>query len=287
MLIIAAVAALLICLEIYLELHRFQVTTYKIDTEKLKKSDGRLTIVFLSDLHNHVYGADNQELIRAIETAKPDYIFAGGDMLIGRKGKHSGEAAKHLMKAITRIAPVYAANGNHEQRMHEQTERYGAAFADYKEELEKADVKWLIDENTTLFWGNSKIALTGIELPMDCYRRPRKHWLQVEDIEERVGKREEDTYQILLAHHPDFARTYQKWGADLTLSGHLHGGVARLPFLGGVISPQIGLFPKYSGDCYDVDGSKIVVSKGLGTHTVNLRFWNPAELIVLHIEGKM
>lgn len=69
----------------------------------------------------------------------------------------------------------------------------------------------------------------------------------------------------------------------MVLSGHLHGGIARLPLLGGVISPQFRLFPRYSGDCYEKDGKYIVVSKGLGTHTINFRFWNPAELVVLDI----
>lgn len=281
------IVAVLVSLEIYRELHDFRTVTYHIETEKLKKSDGRLTVVFLSDLHNHIYGKENQELIGAIRQEKPDYILSGGDMLVGRKGRCDWKAAEDFMKNITEIAPVYAANGNHEQRLHEQKERYGNAFDEYKEKLEMAGVIWLIDGSKTICWGDSAITLTGMELPMDCYRRPRRHWLQVEDIEERVGKSKKDTYQILLAHHPDYAKTYQKWGADLTLSGHLHGGIARLPVIGGVISPQRGLFPKYSGDCYDLDGSKLVVSKGLGTHTVNIRFWNPAELIVLHIEGKM
>ena len=81
---------------------------------------------------------------------------------------------------------------------------------------------------------------------------------------------ETDAYCILMAHHPLYAETYWKWGADLVLSGHLHGGIARLPLLGGVISPQFRLFPRYSGDCYEKDGKYIVVS-------------NPAELVVLDI----
>lgn len=279
--------AMYICIEIYRELHHFKTVTYTIETEKLKKGDGRLTIVFLSDLHNHEYGKDNEELVHAIEEAKPDYIIAGGDMLIGRKGAHVYEIAEKFMKKIAEIAPVYAANGNHEQRMHEQVEYYGDAFEIYKSSLETSGIRWLLNDTESIKWGDSTIRISGVELPMDCYRRPRKHWVNVEDIKERIGTSNEDAYQILVAHHPDYAKAYRAWGADLTLSGHLHGGIARLPLIGGVISPQIGIFPKYSGDCYDLGDSKIVVSKGLGTHTVNIRFWNPAEMIVLHIEGKM
>lgn len=282
-----AVAAIYICVEIYKELHHFRTIIYQIETDKLKKTDGTLKVAFLSDLHNHEYGVENEELLDAIRSVSPDYIIAGGDMLVGRKGRHSLTVAETFMKKLVEIAPVYAANGNHEQRMHEFPERYEYAYEDYKECLEDAGVKWLINERVMVKWGESKLEISGIELPMDCYRRPRKKWLQLEDVESRMGVCNKECYQILLAHHPDYAKVYREWGADLTLSGHLHGGVARLPILGGVISPQAGLFPKYSGDCYEVDGGNIVVSKGLGTHTINIRFWNPAELIVLHINGKM
>ena len=79
---------------------------------------------------------------------------------------------------------------------------------------------------------------------------------------------------------------YKKWGADLILSGHYHGGIVRIPGVTGVITPAFEIFPKYSGDFYREGDTNIVVSKGLGTHTVNVRFLNPAELIVLHLRGE-
>ena len=69
------------------------------------------------------------------------------------------------------------------------------------------------------------------------------------------------------------------------LSGHLHGGIVRIPGIGGVITPQFKLFPRYSGDMYQKDGHISVVSKGLGTHTVNVRLFNPAELTAVTFYG--
>lgn len=287
LLVIFVLVVVISCFEMYRELHFFKTVTYEIETDKIKKESGTLKIAFLSDLHNHEYGKNNEELVEAIRKAEPDFIFVGGDMLIGKKGKHISEKAALLIENIAEIAPIYYANGNHEQRMHEYTELYGTAFDEYKSRLENVGVKWLLDESTVLDWKNEKIMLSGIEIPMDCYRRPRKHWLTLQDVEERLGNCDGNFYQIMLAHHPDYAKAYKEWGTDLILSGHLHGGIIRLPILGGVISPQAGLFPRYSGDCYDIEDSKIVVSKGLGTHTVNIRFLNPAELIILHIKGKM
>ena len=91
----------------------------------------------------------------------------------------------------------------------------------------------------------------------------------------------DNSYHILLAHNPSYMEAYKEWGSDLILSGHLHGGCVRLPGIGGVITPQAFLFPKYSGEM-TVDGKQtIIVSKGLGTHTFNVRLFNPAEVIAI------
>ena len=154
----------------------------------------------------------------------------------------------------------------------------------YENELKKAGIHVLVNGSEEIPVNGMKLRLYGMELPFGCYKKGWKVCpLTTGEMEERIGSAETDAYCILMAHHPLYAETYWKWGADLVLSGHLHGGIARLPLLGGVISPQFRLFPRYSGDCYEKDGKYIVVSKGLGTHTINFRFWNPAELVVLDI----
>lgn len=105
-------------------------------------------------------------------------------------------------------------------------------------------------------------------------------------MEALIGKADKTEYNILLAHNPVFTPTYLGWGADLSISGHLHGGIVRIPYLGGVITPQMKLFPKYSGELTREGESAVVVSKGLGTHTIKVRFMNPAELVVIHLSKK-
>ena len=90
-------------------------------------------------------------------------------------------------------------------------------------------------------------------------------------------------YTVLLAHNPDYFERYREWGADLVLSGHVHGGVMRLPFFGGVIGTNFRLFPKYDGGLFREDGATMIVSRGLGAHTIPLRIWNPAELVEIVI----
>ena len=88
----------------------------------------------------------------------------------------------------------------------------------------------------------------------------------------------------MLAHNPEYFANYAKYGADLILSGHVHGGVVRLPFVGGCASPAIRLFPKYSDGLYTLQNKKMVVSCGLGSHTIPMRIFNPGELTVISLK---
>ncbi len=283
LMLVGVVLIVIVLAEVWRELHRFKVTRYQLQADAKYGITQKLHIVFLSDLHNHRYGKDNEELFYAIQKEKPDLILGGGDMLVGKAGRDWSVAAE-LMQKMTGIAPVWCANGNHEQRMHEQPEIYGEEYWKYKRNLEEAGVHFLVNASEEVQIKDTKLHLYGMELPFGCYKKGWKaRKLKDEEIRERIGEADDEKYCILMAHHPFYAETYWKWGADLVLSGHLHGGIARLPFLGGVISPQFRLFPRYSGDCYEKDGKYIVVSKGLGTHTINFRFWNPAELVVLDI----
>lgn len=279
---IILVLAILAGVEIYREVHCFKRTDYTIVSEKLNiPEEEEKKIVFLSDLHNQQYGQNNEKLVKAIRESAPDLIWIGGDMLIGKEDTDYAPALS-FVKEITGICPVYYANGNHEQRMKENPDDYQYSYAEYKEALKACGVHFL--ENETIYFPDWNVMLRGLEIPLSCYRRFRKGTLTIEEIEERIGQADASAYEILLAHNPTYMETYQKWGADLVLSGHLHGGVVRIPGILGVISPAFELFPKYSGDLYR-DGDKIsVVSKGLGTHTFHIRLWNPAEFIVLHLK---
>lgn len=279
------VAVALAVAEIVRELHGFKVRHYTVTSPKLKREMRERKLLFLSDLHNHKYGEHNEKLLDAVRRQKPDLILITGDMLVSRQGSR-WEVAAEFVRQLPSICPVYYANGNHEQRMRENPEKYGDAYFAYKRELEACGVQFLINEKAVLSWDGNSVVITGLEVPDSCYSRKKRMRLGLREMERRVGKADERSYQILLVHQPDFMSVYKAWGGDLILSGHLHGGIIRVPGLGGVISPQMGLFPKYSGSLYREEDTSIVVSKGLGTHTVNIRLFNPAELIVLHVGGE-
>lgn len=273
---------ILILLEIRRELSFFKSVKYEIKVPGLKEEK---TVVFLSDLHNHEYGNKNEGLLKAIRKEQPDLILVGGDMLVSKSG-HSFQVAYEFVKYLPDICPVYCANGNHEQRMKIHPERYDISYAKYQEQLIKDGVHFLENDSAYLYYEKINVKITGLEIPLRCYTHFRKENMETQEIVDRIGEKEAGVFEILLAHNPSYMKHYLERGADLILCGHLHGGIVRIPGVAGAISPSFEIFPRYSGDHYRKADTDIVVSKGLGTHTFNIRLFNPAEIVVLKLQGE-
>ena len=157
-LLLAAAAA---TAEIYRETHCFRVTRYDVSSEKLAGIIRELKILFLSDLHNCTYGNENERLLRSIRDEEPDLILIGGDMPVGKEGV-SYETAQQLVKQLPDICPVVYANGNHEQRMKEDTETYGDTYETYKKSLEKSGVHFLEDAGIRVELGDVYLHICGL-----------------------------------------------------------------------------------------------------------------------------
>ena len=291
---ILAALAVVTAAEIYRELHTFKVTKYSIKSEKFPAGGKTVKIVFLSDLHNREYGRENENLYQALRTERPDLILIGGDMLVG-KDRVSYEPALKFVQKLPAICPVYYANGNHEQRMKENPKEYSYSYADYKTMLEESGVVFLENETETVRIGQTTLEICAVELPLETYRKMKKANVTSQDIGNLAGDQADNqdrgapqaAYRILLAHNPAYMNAYKAWGADLILSGHLHGGIVRIPGLGGVISPQAFLFPRYSGELTLEGDQTVIVSRGLGTHTIHLRLFNTPELVSISLEPAM
>ncbi|MBP3462670.1 MAG: metallophosphoesterase [Tyzzerella sp.] len=284
-LILIGVMLMLCIAEWMREIFTFKITHYNIISDKLSGLKRERKVLFLTDLHNNCYGKENKRLLDAVRMQNPDLILIGGDMLVG-KPELSTKVAEDFVCKLAEICPVYYANGNHEQRMKIYPEKFGTKYQVYTSSVEKSGVQFLENEHVDLMFDGYPIQIHGLEIPREGYKKFRKTFISLKQIEACIGKADLSKYQILLAHNPIYTDTYLEWGADLVLSGHLHGGIVRIPGLGGVITPQFRLFPKYSGELTVKDGKSVVVSKGLGTHTIKIRFLNPAEMIVLHMQGK-
>lgn len=270
-------------IEMIRELRDFRVTKYRICSQKLNGIKREKKIIFLSDLHNRMYGEENERLLKSIRNQHPDLILIGGDMLV-RKDGNSYDKTVHFLAKLPGICPVYCANGNHEQKLKELPDKYEQSYEEYKKALTASGIHMLENASETVKLDEVPVKLSGLEIPLGAYARFGKKELSLKEITDRIGEHGDD-YQILLAHHPGYMKEYLAYGADLILGGHYHGCLVQLPGIGGVISTNFTLFPKYSGGIYQEGEQTAVVSRGLGTHSVPLRLWNWPELIVLELSG--
>ena len=277
--------ACLLLLYIHYENKQFRLTHYTYSSEKLPKAFDGSKLLFLSDLHGYEYGERNSKLIEAIDKEHPDFILIGGDMFV--KGPNfDGRVALELIKELSKKYPIYYANGNHELRVSLLPETKKSTYVEYIDALSSYGVKYLVNDGVSIEKAGEVIRIVGLNLPELYYSKFKKVNLSNNILKEQIGVADEKTFTILLAHNPSYFEEYSRWGADMVLSGHVHGGMIALPFVGGVISTQGWLFPKYDFGEFHLGASIMYLSRGLGNHTINVRINNRAEAVVIHLKNR-
>ena len=260
------------------------ITEYVICSEKVPEGLSGKKALYLSDLHNDIYGENNITLLRMMEEASPDFIFFGGDMGTAHPfGVCRFKGLEAILKAFSGKIPMYFGNGNHEDRAAKEPGRYPGFYRRLLKLLSDYGAVHLVNKSVILSEGPENAVLTGLSLSEKCYRHGRKYRLNVSAIKKSIGPKKEG-FQIVLCHSPLYLHELSLWGADLVLSGHFHGGTVRLPFLGGVMTPQYQFFSKYCRGRLEENGATELVSGGLGTHSVNIRFRNRPEILLLKFE---
>lgn len=288
---VMCMAFLAICIISTIENRRLIVTRYRIQSAKIPKAYDGVKLVVLADLHNACFGEGNTRLLDKIREEKPDFIIIAGDMIVADKNSDITVPVQ-LIQTLAEEYPIYYTKGNHELRASLEPETYGSLWNDYKTAIQNY-VHFL--DNETVEWklpdvnGNidrtaaKKLYLTGLNMDAVYYKRFRRKPMEQSYLKEALGDCQSDAYQILIAHHPAYFPAYAEWGADLVLSGHLHGGMIRLPGLGGMISPMVQFFPKYDRGRYEEDGHILLLSGGLGNHTFKFRVNNLPELVSVEL----
>lgn len=237
-------------------------------------------LVFLSDLHDKEFGENNEKLLQEIRRMTPDAVLIGGDTMVIKEGKACLDVTQRLISGLSGICPVYYGNGNHEQRMRREREIYGDLYHEFRRLLKRYGVIYLSNESV---WIREDIRISGLDIPEAYYKDFCRRKLPVSYLSEKLGNAERNAFQILLAHSPLFLEAYAGWGADLSLAGHFHGGTIRLPFVGGVMTPQYQFFNPYCAGTFERNGRVLIVSRGLGTHSVNIRFCNKPQIVAVKL----
>ena len=247
-----------------------EITEYEIVSDRIPQGFSGFRIAQISDLHNAEFGEGNCRLIELLAHIEPDIIVITGDMIDSR---HTDmEIALAFARQAVAIAPVYYVSGNHEARIGE--------YGNLKKRLTDAGVVVLENQKVLLTRGGDSIALLGIDDP--SFRPGAEASVSASALAElQIGS---DSYNVLLAHRPELFSVYAESGIDLVFSGHAHGGQFRLPFFGGLVAPNQGLFPRYDAGMFASDSTTMIVSRGIGNSIIPVRFNNRPEVTVATLE---
>lgn len=250
------------------------VTDYIVSSDKLPEAFDNYKIAVVSDVHNAEYGENNRLLISVIQKENPDMIAITGDLVDANKTDM--EAAKNLAKQLVELAPCYYVTGNHEAWIGEQ-------YQELEEKLLDIGVNILHDRAVKVIKNGETIQIAGLD---DLYFAGGDLSVQENRLKTRLQEMNlTEDYCILLSHRPEFFHIYVSENVDLTVSGHTHGGQFRLPFVGGVIAPNQGIFPKYDAGKYSENGRIMIVSRGIGNSIIPVRFHNRPEVAVVELHG--
>ena len=261
--------------------NRLQFTKIKLEDNKV---NNEIKIVHLSDLHQK----ECDSLFQKISEVNPDLIFITGDIpqlsdknmkIITDRSKiiysKNLQYCKKVLEKTQKIAPTYYVLGNHEHVF----EKFDYDLNEFKNMVKQTNVNLLINEAITTNIKDTTINILGVD--NSFYND-----IEINNLVKDFEKREE--IKIILDHYPvDFALngvfSYMNYDIDYVFSGHEHGGQIRLPFIGGILSHEQGIFPKYAEGIHVKNNSTLIVSRGLGNSTMPIRFLNRPEVIVVKL----
>ena len=247
-----------------------EVNEYEIVSDRIPEAFTGFRIAQVSDLHNKDFGEGYGQLLTLLSQINPDIIVVTGDLIDSRQTDL--DVALEFAWQAGKIARVYYVSGNHEARVPE--------YEDLKTGLVKAGVVILENQKVQITREGESITLMGIDDPsfQEDYLFGDSESVARQAITDLQN--ESDGYTILLSHRPELFDLYVDTEMDLVFSGHAHGGQFRLPFVGGLVAPNQGFFPKYDAGLFSEGSTNMIVSRGVGNSIIPIRFNNRPEIIV-------
>ena len=252
-----------------------EVNEYGIQSDPIPEAFNGFRIAQVSDLHNAEFGEGNKDLISLLSQTDPDIIVLTGDLIDSHRTDI--EIALDFAGKAAQIAPVYYVSGNHEARV--------PVYEELKMGLTDAGVTVLENQKVQITRDGESITLMGIQDPSfrTDYLFGDAESVSRQAISELQN--ESDGFTVLLSHRPELFDVYVDTGIDLVFSGHAHGGQFRLPFIGGLVAPNQGFFPKYDAGQFAEENTTMLVSRGVGNSIIPIRFDNRPEIILVTLSN--
>ena len=252
-----------------------KITEFDYSNSNIPADFDGFTIAQVSDLHNKTFGKNQKTILAKLKSTAPDIIVITGDVIDRRK--YDLDAALDFVKGAAKIAPVYYVTGNHEAWLED--------FEITKSWLIEAGAIFMDNTEVSLTKGDSSFKLLGVSDP-DFLTTQYAQGNDVTKMTKQLSKWSTDqSFKVLLTHRPELFDLYSENNMDLVFAGHTHGGQIRVPFVGGVVAPDQGWFPKYTSGKYAQDASTMFVSRGLGNSLVPIRINNRPEILVVRLNS--
>lgn len=246
-----------------------EISRYEVKSQKLPESFDGFKIVQLSDLHGAEFGEDGMGLVEKVKELEPDIIALTGDFVTDEGDL---AAVKKLAGRLTELCPVYFVSGNHE---------FGSGLAiKVRNILERAGVKYLSNEYLTINRGDDEILLGGVEDPL-AYA----DMLSPDELAQKMNDAAPDAFKILLGHRNYWMTEYPELPVDLIFCGHAHGGLIRIPGVGGLIGTDRRLFPDFDAGQFNNGRYTLIVSRGLGNSVPIPRIFNRPEIVCVELSS--
>lgn len=280
--IVLAIVVFLLAYSCYLNV-TFRKKEYNVTSKKVTCN---YKILFISDLHMKRYGKKNNRLLRKIKQAEPDYILIGGDLIITYPAAYYGVRNQYqwldeicdFLVQLNKICKVYYVDGNHEINLRTALDgAYRKIYERYIFEVERTGTIVLNDNMCRL---SCDTLVYGYTEPIELYAKRNRCQLDKADIKLDISEAEQ--FKILLTHNPEHFDTFSELKVDLVLCGHVHGGMIRIGNR-GIISPSYRFMPKYCYGLYKKNKTIMIVTSGLNMHTIPIRWFNPAEYVIINI----
>jgi len=250
---------------IYFEVNYVKLKNIILKSKKLPKGQ-KLKILHISDLHNKK-PSNNKSLLNRIRKLNPDIIALTGDIIDAKS--ISFDNAYSLLEELVKINKnTYFVSGNHEWRNRKKH--------DFISGLKKRNIRIINNTNELITKENFSINICGIDDPYSNHEDIYKAFYEIDD----------SNYTLLLSHSPDILFKKKILPCDLIICGHTHGGQVRFPFIGGIIAPGQGFFPKYDKGIYKLKkDTTLYINSGLGTSTFPIRFLNRSQISLITLLG--
>lgn len=261
--IITAVAAYSL-----LEPYRLKIEQLDCLSGKIPRSFSDRSILFASDIHcgKQFPLKRVRDLVKKINLLHPDIVVFGGDYI-----SHEISAVpllfKELKKVRARVAK-FGVMGNHDHKF---------APAETEKGMRDAGIKMLDNRGYWIRIGSGRIRIGGIN--DETSGLPRS-------AENALKGTEKNDFRILVSHNPSFADMIDPGTVDLMLSGHTHGGqIAPLSLFGSFVSNN-GFGAKYCRRLLSRNGADILISSGVGTVGLPVRFFAKPEISLITLRTK-